>query len=132
MLKIDRIDHVVLTVFDVERTIDFYSRVLGMEAVTFAGGSRGLAFGRQKFNLHQAGREFEPKALKPAPGTMDFCLITETPLADVIESLKSQGVTIIQGPVDKTGAMGPIVSVYFRDPDGNLVEVSNYAGAAAE
>jgi len=132
MLKIDRIDHVVLTVFDVERTIDFYSRVLGMEAVTFAGGRRGLAFGRQKFNLHQAGREFEPKALKPAPGTMDFCLITETPLADVIESLKSQGVTIIQGPVDKTGAMGPIVSVYFRDPDGNLVEVSNYAGAAAE
>lgn len=132
MLKIDRIDHVVLTVFDVERTIDFYSRVLGMEAVTFAGGRRGLAFGRQKFNLHQAGREFEPKALKPAPGTMDFCLITETPLADVIESLKSQGVAIIQGPVDKTGAMGPIVSVYFRDPDGNLVEVSNYAGAAAE
>jgi catechol 2,3-dioxygenase-like lactoylglutathione lyase family enzyme len=132
MLKIDRIDHVVLTVFDVERTLDFYSRVLGMEAVTFAGGRRGLAFGRQKFNLHQAGREFEPKALKPAPGTMDFCLITETPLADVIESLKSQGVAIIQGPVDKTGAMGPIVSVYFRDPDGNLVEVSNYAGAAAE
>ena len=132
MLKIDRIDHVVLTVFDVERTIDFYSRVLGMEAVTFAGGRRGLAFGRQKFNLHQAGREFEPKALKPAPGTMDFCLITETPLADVIESLESQGVAIIQGPVDKTGAMGPIVSVYFRDPDGNLVEVSNYAGAAAE
>ena len=132
MIKIDRIDHVVLTVFDVERTIDFYSRVLGMEPVTFAGGRRGLAFGRQKFNLHQAGREFEPKALKPAPGAMDFCLVTETPLAEVIETLKSQGVAIIQGPVDKTGATGPIKSVYFRDPDGNLVEVSNYVVAAAE
>ena len=131
MLKIDRIDHVVLTVFDVERTIDFYSRVLGMEPVTFAGGRRGLAFGRQKFNLHQAGREFEPKALKPAPGAMDFCLITETPLDDVVRALKDQGVAIIEGPVDKTGATGPIRSVYFRDPDGNLVEVSNYASPGA-
>src|SRR5205809_6431770 len=103
-MHIDRIDHIVLTVFDLDRTIDFYSRVLGMEPVTFAGGRRGLAFGRQKFNLHQAGREFEPKALKPAPGTMDFCLITETPLPEVIESLQSHGVAIIQGPVDKTGA----------------------------
>ncbi|HEX5129797.1 MAG TPA: VOC family protein [Usitatibacter sp.] len=126
MIKIDRIDHVVLTVFDVDRTLDFYSRVLGMEPVTFAGGRRGLAFGGQKFNLHQAGREFEPKALKPAPGAMDFCLITETPLAEVMEELESHGVAIIAGPVDKTGAMGPIKSVYFRDPDGNLVEVSNY------
>lgn len=132
MIKIDRIDHVVLTVFDVERTIDFYSRVLGMEPVTFAGGRRGLAFGRQKLNLHQAGREFEPKALRPAPGAMDFCLIAETPLAEVMERLESQGVAIIQGPVDKTGATGPIKSVYFRDPDGNLVEVSNYPEAAAE
>jgi catechol 2,3-dioxygenase-like lactoylglutathione lyase family enzyme len=131
MLTIDRIDHVVLTVFDVERTIDFYSRVLGMEPVTFAGGRRGLAFGRQKLNLHQAGREFEPKALRPAPGTMDFCLVTETPLAEVMESLERHGVAIIEGPVDKTGATGPIRSVYFRDPDGNLVEVSNYAEAAA-
>ena len=126
MIKIDGIDHVVLTVFDVDRTLDFYSRVLGMEPVTFAGGRRGLAFGGQKFNLHQAGREFEPKALKPAPGAMDFCLITETPLAEVMEQLESHGVAIIAGPVDKTGAMGPIRSVYFRDPDGNLVEVSNY------
>ena len=126
MIKIDRIDHVVLTVFDIDRTIDFYARVLGMEAVTFAGGWRGLSFGRQKFNLHQAGREFEPKALKPAPGAMDFCLVTATPLAQVMESLKSHGVAIIEGPVDKTGALVPIKSVYFRDPDGNLVEVSNY------
>jgi catechol 2,3-dioxygenase-like lactoylglutathione lyase family enzyme len=132
MLKIDRIDHVVLTVFDIERTLDFYQRVLGMEPVTFAGGRRGLAFGRQKLNLHQAGHEFEPKALRPAPGTMDFCLVTETPLAEVMETLKSHGVVIIAGPVDKTGAMGPIKSVYFRDPDGNLVEVSNYAEAASQ
>ena len=130
MIKIDRIDHVVLTVFDLDRTIDFYSRVLGMEPVTFAGGRRGLSFGRQKLNLHQAGREFEPKALKPAPGAIDLCFITETPLAQVMESLKENGVAIIQGPVDKTGAMGPIKSVYFRDPDGNLIEVSNYGAAA--
>ena len=126
MIRIDRIDHVVLTVFDLERTIDFYSRVLGMEPVTFAGGRRGLAFGRQKFNLHQAGREFEPKALRPAPGTIDLCLITETPLAEVMDELRKHGIAIIQGPVDKTGALGPIMSVYFRDPDGNLIEVSNY------
>jgi len=131
MITIDRIDHVVLTVFDLDRTLDFYSRVLGMEPVTFAGGRRGLAFGRQKLNLHQAGREFEPKALKPAPGAIDLCFISETPLAQVIESLEEHGVAVIAGPVDKTGAMGPIKSVYFRDPDGNLIEVSNYEAAPA-
>ena len=126
MICIDRIDHVVLTCFDVERTVDFYSRVLGMEPVTFAGGRRGLAFGRQKLNLHQAGREFEPKALKPAPGAIDLCLIADTPLEEVAAHLKEKGVAIIDGPVEKTGATGPILSVYFRDPDGNLIEVSNY------
>jgi catechol 2,3-dioxygenase-like lactoylglutathione lyase family enzyme len=126
-MQIDRIDHIVITAFDVDRTIDFYSRVLGMEPITFAGGRRGLAFGRQKINLHQAGREFEPKALKPAPGSMDLCFITETPLDEVIAQLKSAGVAIAEGPVAKTGALGPISSVYFRDPDGNLIEVSNYA-----
>jgi len=126
MFSIDRIDHIVLTCHDVERTVAFYQQVLGMEPVTFAGGRRGLAFGRQKFNLHQAGREFEPKALHPAPGAIDLCLITLTPLADVQAHLKAQGVAIIMGPVEKTGATGPIQSVYFRDPDGNLIEVSNY------
>ena len=125
-IDIDRIDHIVLTVFDVERTVDFYARVLGMEPVTFAAGRRGLAFGRQKLNLHQAGREFEPKALRPAPGAIDLCFIASTPLDDVVAQLKSQGVAIIEGPVPKTGALGPMTSVYFRDPDGNLVEVSNY------
>ena len=123
---IDRIDHIVITAFDVDRTIDFYSKVMGMEPITFAGGRRGLAFGRQKINLHQSGREYEPKALKPAPGSMDLCFITETPLTDVISHLKSNGVAIAQGPVEKTGALGPMMSVYFRDPDGNLIEVSNY------
>ena len=125
-IAIDRIDHIVLTAFDVERTLDFYARVLGMEPVTFAGGRRALAFGRQKINLHQAGREFEPKALKPVPGALDLCFITETPLEDVIAQLKSHGVAIAEGPVPKTGALGPMTSVYFRDPDGNLIEVSNY------
>jgi catechol 2,3-dioxygenase-like lactoylglutathione lyase family enzyme len=125
-IAIDRIDHIVLTAFDVERTIDFYSKVLGMEPITFAGGRRGLAFGRQKINLHQAGREFEPKALKPVPGALDLCFITATPLDDVIAQLKSHGVAIAEGPVPKTGALGPMTSVYFRDPDGNLIEVSNY------
>ena len=125
-MQIDRIDHIVITAHDVERTLDFYSRVLGMEPITFAGGRRGLAFGRQKINLHQAGREYEPKALKPVPGSMDLCFITETPLDEVIAQLKQNGVAIAEGPVAKTGALGPMTSVYFRDPDGNLVEVSNY------
>jgi catechol 2,3-dioxygenase-like lactoylglutathione lyase family enzyme len=126
-MKIDRIDHVVLTAFDVDRTLDFYTRVMGMEAITFAGGRRGLAFGRQKINLHQAGREYEPKALKPTPGSLDLCFITETPLDQVIARLKENGVVIAEGPVPKTGALGAMMSVYFRDPDGNLIEVSNYA-----
>ena len=125
-LAIDRIDHIVLTAHDVDRTLEFYSRVLGMEPVTFAGGRRGLAFGRQKINLHQAGREFEPKALTPTPGSLDLCFITETPLEQVVAQLKAEGVAVAQGPVEKTGALGAMMSVYFRDPDGNLIEVSNY------
>ena len=132
MIDIDRIDHIVLTVFDLDRTIDFYRRVLGMEPVTFAGGRRGLAFGRQKLNLHQAGREFEPKALRPSPGAIDLCFISSTPLEEVIEELKEANVTILEGPVAKTGALGPMMSVYFRDPDGNLIEVSNYSDSAIE
>ena len=125
-VAIDRIDHLVLTVHDVDRTLEFYSRVLGMEPITFAGGRRGLAFGRQKLNLHQAGREYEPKALKPVPGAIDLCFISQTPLETVISHLQAHGVKVIEGPVPKTGALGPMSSVYFRDPDGNLVEVSNY------
>ena len=125
-MEIDRIDHVVLTVRSIDVTCEFYTRVLGMRVATFAGGRKALAFGRQKFNLHEAGREFEPKADRPTPGSIDLCLITSTPLADVIAHLRRCEVAILEGPVDKTGAAGPIRSVYFRDPDANLIEVSNY------
>ncbi len=125
-MKIDRIDHFVLTVRDVDATCAFYARVLGMETVTFAGGRRALSFGSQKINLHLAGREFEPKAHRPTPGSGDFCLVTKVPLDEVIAHLESCGVAILEGPVARTGALGPIRSVYFRDPDENLVEVSNY------
>jgi catechol 2,3-dioxygenase-like lactoylglutathione lyase family enzyme len=125
-IDIDRIDHVVLTVGDVEATCAFYARVLGMRVVTFAGGRKALAFGRQKINLHQAGREFEPKADVPTPGSADFCLITTTPLDEVATHLAACGVPILEGPVARTGATGPIRSLYFRDPDRNLVEVSTY------
>ncbi|MBX9630919.1 MAG: VOC family protein [Burkholderiales bacterium] len=126
MITIDRIDHVVLTVRSIAATCEFYQRVLGMEAVTFAGGRTALSFGRQKFNLHEAGHEFEPKADRPAPGSADFCLITNVRLADVVAHLEHEHVTIIEGPVERTGAIGRLLSVYFRDPDLNLVEVSNY------
>jgi catechol 2,3-dioxygenase-like lactoylglutathione lyase family enzyme len=122
---IDRLDHLVLTVRDIEATCRFYERVLGMRTVHFSGRV-ALAFGRQKINLHPAGREYEPKAADPRPGGGDFCLIAATPLDEVIRHLAACGVAIEEGPVPKTGATGPIRSVYFRDPDGNLVEVSNY------
>jgi catechol 2,3-dioxygenase-like lactoylglutathione lyase family enzyme len=98
-----------------------------METVTFGAGRKALCFGQQKINLHQAGMEFEPKAVRPTPGSGDLCFITSTPVAAVIEHLKKAGVAIEEGPVPRTGATGPIQSVYFRDPDGNLIEVSNYA-----
>lgn len=128
-MDIDRIDHVVLTVQNIEATCVFYARVLGMRPLTFAGNRKALAFGRQKFNLHEAGREFEPKAARPTPGSIDLCLITSTPLDAVVAHLQRCGVDIIEGPVAKTGATGPIRSVYFRDPDHNLIEVSNYVEA---
>ncbi len=127
-MNIDRIDHLVLTVRDIEATCAFYTRVLGMEAVTFGGGRRALQFGRQKINLHQAGKEFEPKAQLPTPGSADFCLITHLPLDQVVAHLQACNVPIIEGPTPKTGAMGAMLSVYLRDPDGNLVEISNYTG----
>lgn len=124
-LAISRIDHLVLTVRSIEATCRFYSQVLGMEVVTFGEGRKALAFGEQKFNLHEAGREFEPKADRPAPGAIDICLLTETPMEQVVRHLGSCGVPVLEGPVRRTGARGPILSVYFRDPDLNLVEDSN-------
>ena len=125
-MKIERLDHLVLTVADVTKTCEFYERVLGMETVTFGAGRKALTFGRHKINLHQAGKEFEPKAIKPTPGSGDLCLIASTPLAQVIEHLTGEGIAIEEGPVPRIGAIGPMQSVYFRDPDGNLIEVSNY------
>ena len=128
-MKINAIDHFVLTAASVEATCEFYERVLGMKAVTFAGGRRALEFGSQKINLHQAGQEFEPKARTPGTGSGDFCLISGEPLEEVIRHLEKVGVAIEVGPVPKTGAAGPMMSVYIRDPDGNLVEISEYENA---
>ena len=127
-LMIDRFDHIVLTVSNIEETCAFYCRVLGMQMVTFAGGRKGLAFGVNKINLHELGREFEPKAHRPAAGSADFCLIARVPLEQVIQRLQSCDVPLVEGPVAKMGALGPMLSVYFRDPDLNLVEVSTYGG----
>jgi catechol 2,3-dioxygenase-like lactoylglutathione lyase family enzyme len=125
-VRIDRLDHVVLTVRDIAATCDFYARVLGMRVVTFEGSRTGLAFGRQKINLHQAGQEFEPRAARPTPGSADLCVITPLPLPAVIAHLRQCDVAIVEGPVQKTGARGLLESVYVRDPDGNLIEISRY------
>ncbi len=124
-IRIEAIDHVVLTVRDIEATCDFYSRVLGLKSVSFGDGRTALSFGNQKFNLHQAGNEFAPRARHPTPGSADLCLLASTPIVEVIRHLGDCGVDIIEGPVPKTGATGPLISVYFRDPDDNLIEVSN-------
>jgi len=124
---IDRLDHLVLTVADVEATCAFYEKTLGMTPVTFAAGRRALTFGRQKINLHQAGRELEPRARVPTPGSGDVCFITSTPLAEVQAHLEAHGIELLEGgQTPRTGATGSINSLYFRDPDGNLVEVSRY------
>jgi catechol 2,3-dioxygenase-like lactoylglutathione lyase family enzyme len=128
MISVDHLDHLVLTVADVSATEAFYQRVLGMHPVTFANGRRALAFGNQKINLHQSGREIRPCAARPTPGSADLCFITSTPLNEVVTTLTNLGVPVEEGPVPRTGATGPIVSVYLRDPDGNLIELSNPAG----
>jgi catechol 2,3-dioxygenase-like lactoylglutathione lyase family enzyme len=129
MMQIDRIDHLVLTVRDIAVSCEFYSRVLGMEVVTFGAGRKALAFGAQKINLHQHGNEFEPKAAQPTPGSADICLVTNTPLEEILSHLQSCGIELLEGPVQRTGAIGAITSVYFRDPDANLIEVSRYVEA---
>jgi catechol 2,3-dioxygenase-like lactoylglutathione lyase family enzyme len=130
MMHIDGIDHFVLTVASVQETSRFYERVLGMTTVSFGDGRKALAFGSQKINLHLAGREFVPHAQRPVPGSADFCLITSLPLDECIAHVRAQGVTILLGPVDRTGATGKLRSFYFRDPDQNLVEVANRVTSA--
>ncbi len=128
-MHIERIDHLVFTVKDIPTTCDFYSRVLGMEVVTFGEGRKALAFGQSKINLHQLGREFEPKAAAPTPGSADLCLVTPARPQAVLAHLEACGVAVLDGPVRRTGALGPITSIYFRDPDANLIEVSSYGEA---
>lgn len=119
------LDHLVLTVADIEATCDFYTGVLGMKRETFAGGRTGLSFGSQKINLHKAGAEYDPHAESPEPGSGDFCLIVDS--VEAAEArLKERGIAIEVGPTEKVGARGPLMSVYCRDPDGNLVELAEY------
>ncbi len=129
LMNVEAIDHIVLAVKDIGATCSFYVQVLGMSTTTFGGGRKALMFGVQKINLHQYGEEFEPKAKNPTPGSADLCFVTAVPIPQVIEHLSVCGVEILDRPVQRTGAMDAIASVYFRDPDGKLVKVSNYAGA---
>lgn len=124
---IDHLDHLVLTTADEEACIRFYTELLGMKLETFGQGRKAFRFGNQKINLHIKGREFEPKAHTPVPGALDLCFIADRPLDDVIAYLGRSGVEIVEGPVAKTGATGPIRSVYVRDPDLNLIEISEPA-----
>ncbi len=124
-MRVDQLDHLVLTVVSIEATCDFYRAALGMEVASFGEGRKALIFGSQKINLHQAGAEFLPKADRPTPGSGDLCFLTSTPLDEVIAHLEALEITIEEGPVARTGATGPIRSIYLRDPDGNLLEISN-------
>jgi catechol 2,3-dioxygenase-like lactoylglutathione lyase family enzyme len=124
-MQIDHLDHLVLTVESLEATCDFYTNVLGMQRLTFNDQRTALAFGEQKINLHARGHEFEPKAAHPQPGSADLCFVTHTPLEEVIKHLAACRVAIIEGPVARTGARGALMSVYIRDPDLNLIELSN-------
>lgn len=124
-LRVNKLDHLVLTVGDIDVASAWYERVLGMTPITFAGGRRALVFGDSKINLHQAGHEFEPKARQALPGTADLCFITDTPIETVSADLAAQGVSLVEGIVVRTGAISALRSVYVRDPDGNLIEISN-------
>ena len=121
-------DHLVLTVASIDATCAFYERVMGMTRETFAGGRTALKFGAHKFNLHEAGNEFDPKADRPTPGSADLCLIVDD-VAAIQSHVVAHGVEVIEGPIARTGARGPILSIYFRDPDGNLIELSEYGAS---
>ena len=124
-MKISHLDHLVLTVANIETTCKFYQSALNFEVIHFGENRKALQFGTQKINLHQAGKAFEPKAFRPTAGSADLCFIAETPLNEVIAHLQAQHIEIIEGPVQRTGAIGKILSIYFRDPDQNLIEISN-------
>jgi len=129
---IDHLDHLVLTTVDAAACIDFYTRVLGMRLETFADERQALCFGNQKINIHRRGHEYEPKAHLPVPGALDLCFIADRPLDQVVERLRAEGVAIVEGPVPRTGATHKLRSVYVRDPDLNLIEISEHLPAAAQ
>lgn len=120
------IDHIVLTVKSLKTSLEFYCSILGMIEVTFGNGRKAILCGSQKINLHEVGNEFEPKALCPLPGSADICFITNMPLEEMVVKLKKHMIVIIEGPIERTGARGKIQSIYIRDPDQNLIEISNY------
>ena len=124
-MLIKGLDHLVLTVDSIERSVTFYTSALGMDHEVFAGSRTALTFGTQKINLHEAGREFEPKAERPTPGSGDLCFLVDS-LRQAQSSLEQHGIDVIEGPVERTGAVGPITSIYCRDPDGNLIELAQY------
>ena len=124
-MNISLLDHLVLTVKNIDQSCEFYISVLGMKKIVFGEGRVALKFGQQKINLHEYGREFEPKAVKPTPGSADLCFITESKIEDVIQHMESKSVEIIEGPVERTGANTKLLSIYVRDPDENLIEIAN-------
>lgn len=127
-IRIRSLDHLVITASDLQATIDFYVRVLGMEHVAFGDGLHAVHFGDQKFNIHDRTTDVSPKAREVVPGSEDFCLLCETPVSEVKRHVEACGVAVEEGPVRRQGAAGPLESIYFRDPDGNLVEVANVVG----
>ncbi len=129
VLCVEDLDHLALTVSDIGATCRFYERVLGMTPFVFGDGRTALSFGNRKINLHEVGGAVRPQARNPLPGSADVCFLSRTPIVEVLEHLKASDVSIEEGPVRREGALGPITSVYFRDPDGNLIEVANYTEA---
>ena len=130
-MKADRVDHIVLTVRNVDATVEFYRRALGAELIENGGGRVALRFGDQKMNLHEAGTEYGPHAARPTPGSADICLVSASSVEEIHQHLEAHGVGIELGPVERSGALGPMKSFYVRDPDGNLVEISTYAAPPA-
>lgn len=131
-IRIDSLDHLVLTVKDISRTCSFYRQVLGMQEISFGGDRKALKFGNHKINAHEYGKEIEPKAEQPMPGSADLCFITPTPIEDVEKHIRTCGINIVEGPVRRAGAKGSILSIYLRDPDGNLIELSNFIESKEE
>lgn len=125
-MTVSGLDHLVLTVADIQASLDFYTRVLGMRPETFGAGRTALHFGTQKINLHLAGAEFAPHASRPLPGSADLCFVAATSLAETVGHLKAHGIHLEEGAIRRTGACGPVTSVYVRDPDGNLIELAHY------